>query len=92
MTDLKTDLKKLALVSTLAVAPFAAMAGVQSGSPEQSVAEDPDEYSVEAPVAGGSMEDTPKANQGENAYQDADIVADDPAKGSLVEDDAKADG
>lgn len=92
MTNLKTNTARAALIALIAAAPMAAFA-VESGSPAQSVASDPDEYAESdngVNTAGESMKDTPKADQGEGAYEDADVVED--IDGSLIEDDAKRDG
>ena len=88
MTDLKTNTACAALIALLAAAPVTAFA-IESGSPQQSVAADPDEYAVDE-VTGESLEDTAKADQGEDAYEDADVVED--TDGSLIKDDAKRDG
>ncbi|MCX7566312.1 hypothetical protein OS189_08145 [Sulfitobacter sp. F26169L] len=90
MTDFTTT-ARAALIALIAAAPMSVFAA-ETGSPAQSIAADPDE-SAEADdgvkTTGESMEDTAKANQGEDAYEDADVVKD--ADGSLVEDDAKND-
>ncbi|MEQ6248407.1 hypothetical protein ABMC89_05905 [Sulfitobacter sp. HNIBRBA3233] len=89
MTNLFTKTARITAVALLASAPVAAFA-VESGSPQQSVEADPDEYvASEDAVTGESMENTPIAGQ-EDAYDDADVVED--VDGSIYEDDAKRDG
>lgn len=93
MTNLIKSTASAAFVALIATAPMAAFASIETGSPAQSVENDPDE-NVEADngvkTTGESMEDTAKADQGENAYEDSDVVED--VDGSLIEDDAKRDG
>ncbi|KHA52802.1 hypothetical protein [Sulfitobacter geojensis] len=75
----------ISLLSAVPVAGFA----TETGSPQQSVEADPNEEVSSKKVTGESMEDTAKADQGENAYDDAEVVED--VDGSLEEDDAKSD-
>ncbi|WP_298857491.1 hypothetical protein [uncultured Sulfitobacter sp.] len=93
MTNLSKNTARAALIALIASAPMAALAEIKTGSPAQSVAADPNEYvepDTGANTAGESMEDTPKADQGSEAYKPADVV--DDIDGSLIEDDAKRDG
>ena len=92
MSYLRENTARAAMIALLATAPMSAFA-VESGSPAQSVAKDPDEYA--APDSKNrkiseSMYDTPKANQGNGAYDDADVV--DDADNSIHEDGPKRDG
>lgn len=92
MTNLKKTTGSAALIALITAAPLAAFAEIESGSPAQSVAEDPDEYAEGdngVTEAGESLQDTAKTDQGEAAYEDADVVED--IDGSLIEDDAKRD-
>ncbi len=89
MTNFKT---RAALIALIAAAPMAVFADIETGSPAQSVASDPDEYAAPdngVKTTGSSMENTAKADQGENAYDDAEVVED--LDGSLIEDSAKSD-
>lgn len=90
MIDLKNNAARIALATLLAAAPLSALAQVESGSPSQSVAEDPDEGAEETGTAGQSLKVTPKAVDTEEAYGD-DARTQGDVEGSLVEDDAKAD-
>ena len=90
MTNLMTKTARAALITLMATAPMAAFAAPQSGSPQQSVAEDPDENVGNAPVYGDSMEDTTKADQGPYSYTPAEIT--DEVNGSMYKGDAKRDG
>ena len=89
MTHFTKKTATFALVTLMSTAPFAAFA-TETGSPQQSVEADPNENVSKKPVTGESMEDTAKADQGENAYDDAEVVEN--VDGSLVEEDAKSDG
>ncbi len=84
MTNFKTTAALIALMAAAPVATFAA----ESGSPAQSIENDPNEYATDE-ATGESMEDTAKAGQGD-AYEETDVVED--ADGSLIEEDAKNDG
>lgn len=90
MTDLTQKFTRFAAAALIAVVPAAGMASSETGSPAQSVINDPDEDVSMKKVTGESMHDTPKADQGDEAYEDADVVED--TDGSLIEDDAKRDG
>ncbi|QUJ75102.1 hypothetical protein KDD17_08625 [Sulfitobacter albidus] len=94
MTDLMNKTARIAVIALLSAAPVAAFADVETGSPAQSIANDPDEYAEsDGPLtddAGESLEDTARSDQGEDAYEDTDLAED--VDGSLIEDDAKRDG
>jgi hypothetical protein len=82
-------LKKTTAVATLSVLPVAALA--QSGSPEMSVDSNPDEEVViveEDPT--GSLRDTSKAEQGEEAYDD-EVAQTGDADGSLYDGDGRTE-
>lgn len=87
MTDLKNTAAHIALAAMLAVAPMAAFADPESGSPAQSVDADPDEEAAEENVTakGSLIENDAKADDGMSDDEETD------AEGSLEEDSAKAD-
>lgn len=93
MTNLKTNTARAALIALMATAPMAAFASPESGSPQQKVANDPDEH-----VAGDSVYETdgtteevmtPKADQGENADENAVVV--DELDAEEINESAKSD-
>ncbi|MEH6644132.1 hypothetical protein [Sulfitobacter sp.] len=88
MTNLKENTARAALIALMATAPMAAFAAPHSGSPQQSVAEDPDENTGRAPAYGDSIEDTSKA--GPYSYTPAEIT--DEVHGSIYKGDVKRDG
>lgn len=92
MTNLKKNTARAALIALMASAPMAAFAEIEIGSPAQGVAENPNEYAAPEsmkPIM-GSMYDAVEADQGEGAYEDAEIV--DDANRSIHKGDAKRDG
>lgn len=86
MTNLKANTARAALIALIAASPMAAFAaGPQSGSPEQSVAEDPDEYAAPRATYSSSSSDVELYD----SFDKADVV--DSVNGSIHEDDAKRD-
>ena len=77
MTNLKTNTARAALIALMATAPMAAFASPESGSPQQPVAQDPDEKveadSVYSTGGADQVVDTPKADQGVNSDETADV-------------------
>ena len=94
MSILKSKITTFALIAGLSAVPAIAFSDTpQSGSPQQAVDNDPDETVDRAQADAESLYNTPKADQGENAYDDAEVeeeFADD--EGSLIKEDAKSDG
>jgi len=88
MTDLKNSAARIAMIALLSAAPVAVFA-TETGSPQQAVDADPDEEVSQKEIDGESMEDTARADQGKEAYTDADV--EDDVDGSLIESDAKND-
>jgi len=93
MTKFKTNTASAALIALMTVsAPMAAFAAPESTSPQQSVKNDPDEHAAKKKADDkdvGSMKESSKADKGQHAYEDADVV--DSSKKPLSKRDAKSD-
>lgn len=74
MTNLKKNTVRATLIALMAAAPMSALATPQSGTPNQSVANDPDEYveggTIYTDDGGAAIVDSPKAEQGANMNAD----------------------
>ncbi|QFT60342.1 hypothetical protein FIU94_16050 [Sulfitobacter sp. THAF37] len=81
----KNTATRIALAAMLAASPAALTAQPQSGSPAQSVAEDPDENVGGEVNSVGSMEQTSRSIETPGAYDDA--RTDEEIKGSLIQTD-----